>query len=153
MKIIPICSLCGLFFLVSIFALAQEQPKEGNLQIVVNQFNNDQGQALVCLYRPGDKLFKTESAFRIISAKIVHGQIEVTFKNLPFGRYAFFAFHDENNNRKVDHHWYGLPMEQMGFSNNVKVSLTSGIPDFEKLAFSFSEKNSELVVHLQGKDL
>ncbi|MGB0176129.1 MAG: DUF2141 domain-containing protein [Owenweeksia sp.] len=39
---------------------------------------------------------------------------------LPNGRYAVSAFHDANNNKKLDTNWVGIPTEKYGFSNNAR---------------------------------
>lgn len=48
---------------------------------------------------------------------------------LPAGRYAFSAFHDANDNKKLDTNWMGIPNEKYGFSNNARG--TFGPPSLE----------------------
>jgi len=58
----------------------------------------------------------------------------VTLPDLPPGRYAVQAYHDENDNRRVDRMIFGLPKEGIGFSNDARISL--GPPKFLDAAFS-----------------
>ncbi|WP_157220330.1 DUF2141 domain-containing protein [Flavisphingomonas formosensis] len=58
----------------------------------------------------------------------------VTVTNLPPGRYAVQAFHDENDNHKVDRMVFGIPKEGVGFSNDARISL--GPPKFLDAAFT-----------------
>jgi uncharacterized protein (DUF2141 family) len=44
----------------------------------------------------------------------------VVFSNLEPGRYAAIAFHDENNNGKLDKNFLSVPAEPYGFSNNAE---------------------------------
>lgn len=48
---------------------------------------------------------------------------EVTFRfaNIPAGKVAVMAMHDENGNGKLDSNFMGMPTEGYGFSNNPKV--------------------------------
>lgn len=57
--------------------------------------------------------------------------------SLPKGKYAVSAFHDENNNNKLDKNLVGMPTEKYGFSNNVRgkfgpPSLTSQLFELTK---------------------
>ena len=49
------------------------------------------------------------------------------------GRYAVVVYHDENNNRKFDRNWVGLPTEGFGVSNNPSLFLAP--PSFDEAAF------------------
>jgi uncharacterized protein (DUF2141 family) len=42
--------------------------------------------------------------------------VSYTFRDLPEGDYAVFAFHDENNNGVFDRGIFGRPMEARGYS-------------------------------------
>lgn len=148
MKKIIITFGISIFLFIVLFVFVQAQNKQGKLQIIVDQFNNDDGQAMVLVYRENDNLFKPESAFKSIHTKIINGKVNIQFENLSFGIYAVIAVHDENNNGKTDHYWYGFPKEQLGFSNNFQLSITSGKPNFKKLAFTFSETNTVQNIHL-----
>jgi uncharacterized protein (DUF2141 family) len=47
-------------------------------------------------------------------------RVLLVFRNLPAGRYALSAFHDENANGKFDMNLMGLPTEVHGFSKDAK---------------------------------
>jgi len=45
---------------------------------------------------------------------------QVTFDNIPTGKYAISAFHDEDKDRRLDRKWLilqGMPNESYGYSN------------------------------------
>ena len=54
---------------------------------------------------------------RSASLPIVHGQASVRFADLPPGTYGISAFHDANDNGKLDT-FFGIPREGYGFSRN-----------------------------------
>ena len=148
-RIVISCFVASCFmFLNAALAFAQTQNTQGKLQITIDQFKDDQGQALVLLYRPNDKLFKDGAAFKIITAKIVKGQATVIIEDLPFGEYAAVAIHDENSNNKVDRHWYGHPKEPFGFSNDAPLPGIPGMLKFQELAFTFSATQTTSTIHL-----
>lgn len=66
--------------------------------------------------------------------------------NLPQGRYAVSAFHDQNSNKKIDRAFTGMPKEPYGFSNNVRGSF--GPPDLEDQLFEL-EADKSLTIELR----
>lgn len=48
-------------------------------------------------------------------------QVSFRFTDLPAGKVAVMAMHDENGNGKLDSNFMGMPTEGYGFSNNPKV--------------------------------
>lgn len=48
-------------------------------------------------------------------------QVTFRFTDLPAGKVAVAAMHDENSNGKLDSNFMGMPTEGYGFSNNPKV--------------------------------
>jgi len=112
----------------------------GTLRVPLAGFKSDRGQVVVKLFLPGDDVPRGPGS-RQLTAKIKGGKARVAFDALPHGTYALFAFHDENQNGTVDHNFLGFPKEALGFSNGFRVSLLSGIPDFDDLKFRFDEKH------------
>ncbi|GCD78413.1 hypothetical protein JCM31826_18950 [Thermaurantimonas aggregans] len=60
----------------------------------------------------------------------------IRYTDLTPGNYSVEAFHDQNNNGKLDTNPFGIPREPYGFSNNVRGSF--GPPDFELTLFQVS---------------
>lgn len=126
------------FCVVSISSIGQQR-----LTIEARNFKSNSGQAVVNLFRAQDDMPK--KPFRTGSAKIMDRQSTITFDDLPIGNYAAILFHDENANNTIDHR-FGIPNEPMGFSNNWRLSLFSGMPTFEKLKFDFKERGSYTIM-------
>jgi len=71
--------------------------------------------------------------YRKVTAKIVNGVSEVTFHNIPEGRYAVNILHDEDSNGKIKKRII-LPKEGIGFSNYQSISILNQ-PNFRKASF------------------
>jgi uncharacterized protein (DUF2141 family) len=117
------------------FMTAFKQPTEGTLTINTASFNNDKGKAVLFLFRKNDGI--PNSPFKTLSADIKDNKANFQFQNLPYGEYAIILLHDENNNGKIDHS-FGLPSEQLGYTNNWELGFFTGMPTFSKLKFQFS---------------
>lgn len=120
----------------------------GKLHVALSGFESDRGNVVVKLYVKGDDVPKGPGT-REISMKIVGKKAGVDFEKLPHGIYAVFAFHDENENGTLDHNLLGIPKERLGFSNGFRVTLVSGIPDFEDLKFGFDKTHTAEVIRMR----
>lgn len=70
----------------------------------------------------------------------------LVFKNVPPGKYAFNAYHDENDNKKMNRNWIGIPTEGYAFSRDAKGR--RGPPAFEEAAFDVKDGNNDISVTL-----
>lgn len=61
------------------------------------------------------------------------GATLVHIGGVPPGQYAIQAFHDENDNHRVDRALFGIPKEGIGFSNDAPVGL--GPPKWDAARF------------------
>jgi uncharacterized protein (DUF2141 family) len=115
----------------SIFATASAltQVHAANLSVTVKGTRSAQGLVLVALYDGAETFLKPgkHAAAQIASAD-AQG-VTVVFRNLPDGRYALTAFHDENGNGKLDFNMTGSPVEALGFSNDAFG--TAAAPSFD----------------------
>ena len=75
------------------------------------------------------------------SARI--GVIRLVARDLPPGRYAVNAFHDENGNGELDTNLVGIPSEGYGFANDPVIRF--GPPEFDAAAVTVG-KSSEVAV-------
>lgn len=128
--------------LIALNGYAQES---GTLIIKAADFKNSDGVAMINLFREQDDIPK--KPFMTAKAKVINGQAEFAFKNLPFASYAAIVWHDENNNGILDHNI--LPSEPLGCSNSWRVSLFSGMPTFKKLRFEFSSVHNTIEIGIK----
>jgi len=118
------------------------------LTVEVDGFQKDNGAMGVNIFSKQDDMF--EHPFRSQSAKIVNGKSAISFDDLPLGEYAIVAFHDQNSNGKLDHHFIGFPIEPIAYSNDFHFSVFSGMPTFEKLKIGYRQQQQNLYIHLEN---
>jgi len=118
------------------------------LNVTIKNVRNAAGMVYVAVYDSDSTFLKIERARAQMRAPAAKGEVVFTIRDLPPGRYAVTAYHDENNNGKLDKNWMGVPTEGYGFSNDVKAGL--GPPKFNQAAFAF-DKDSEKAVSFSLK--
>ena len=75
-------------------------------------------------------------ALRVASVAIRNGAATAVFDAVPPGRYAVQAYHDENNNGRLDRNFLGIPSEPYGFSNNARSATRA--PTYDEAAFTLA---------------
>ncbi len=114
--------------------MAQSPTAKASLTVELVGFADTTGNATVCL-------FASEAAFKSVDLRkdrkdyqqFLHsvqdvpiqragdGLIAVSkIENLQPGEYVAIAFHDRNQNGKIDSNFLGVPTEPFGFSNDVR---------------------------------
>jgi len=107
------------------------------LTVELSGFRSDKGAAVVLLYDNADA-FPTKSKLALSKQRVsvIGGLAKVEFPNLKAGDYAVAAFHDINDNRKMDTNFLGIPKEPIGVSNDAKGRM--GPPSFKDAKFAVS---------------
>jgi uncharacterized protein (DUF2141 family) len=121
------------------------KPDFTDIVVNINNIENDKGDIRVQLFDLSDsEAFPEESdkAIRLEITNISDNKAQVTFKDLPYGKYAVTVHHDENLNIKMDKTILGLPAEGWGVSNNIK-HLTR-VPDFDECSF-YADKEITII--------
>ncbi len=119
-----------LLILLSFFLGCRENPK--TIDSITVEIKNIR-------YEKGGNIFLEicdESNHTVKKLKHLIGSKEDTifiFTNLPFGKYAVRAFHDENNNGKLDKGVFGQPIEGWGVSNDARGFMCA--PTLSKMLF------------------
>ncbi len=75
------------------------------------------------------------------------GDVRVLVTNVPPGTYAAEAFHDEDDNGKLERSFFGLPEEGMGFSNDARMYF--GPPKFDAASFQVGGTDKEIGFRLK----
>jgi uncharacterized protein (DUF2141 family) len=116
-----------------------------SLTVEVNQLRNNNGIVQFALYNKEgtipDEHYK--NYYKILKGVISNKSSEVTFSNIPRGKYAVNILHDENMNGKIDK-GFVLPIEGIGFSNYESIGF-SNRPNFSKASFEL-KRNTEIKV-------
>ena len=125
--------LMGLAGVAAAPALAAE------LVIEVRGVRSDAGRLYVAVHTPrtGEKFPYEDGMFAGVQQRAHPGDMRFVLRDLPPGRYAVNAFHDENGNGDLDTNVLGIPTEGYGFANDPPTSF--GPPDFEEAAVTVGE--------------
>jgi uncharacterized protein (DUF2141 family) len=99
----------------------------------------------IVLYGDADSFRHEERARQVLSLPAVVGTVTGTFHDLPAGRYAVLAYHDANDNRRLDLVLGMFPSEGWGLSNDPSVI---GPPRFADSAFDLAEPGAAITVPL-----
>lgn len=123
----------GLSFFL--YSFSESQLETYSLTVKVENLQNSKGVVQFALYNKDGSIPDEDykNYYRLEKAKIVNSKSEITFKNLPKGKYAVNILHDENYNGKVDKGLL-LPKEGIGFSNYQSIGLRNR-PNFSKASF------------------
>lgn len=133
--------ICSLFFLLNSLTIINAESQLGKIEIVIENLKSNNGVVRMHLYDKSKAEFfprKTKLAFSRKESKPVNKKARFVIDSLPFGEYAITTHHDENNNRKIDKNFLGLPNEGWGISNNPTVVLS--LPDFEEAKVVLNKK-------------
>ncbi|HKO77599.1 MAG TPA: DUF2141 domain-containing protein [Flavobacterium sp.] len=114
--------------LISNFGFAQNS----DLTVSVSGIKNNTGSLTAELYNAKDKFLKI--SYKAISTPIKSNMASVTFNGIPKGEYTVLVYHDENNNKKLDKNFIGMPKEPVACSNNAKGFM--GPPKYEDAKFT-----------------
>jgi uncharacterized protein (DUF2141 family) len=118
--------------------------KEGELTIIINGFENDEGKAMIALCNSREDYETRDQAYQTNQMKINENEAQWTINNLPFGEYAIKVFHDEDDDDEMDKNFLGIPSEKYGFSNNVRGRF--GPASWEDANFLFNSQKDTVYI-------
>lgn len=139
-------SLAAAMVLVSMMMLVDARiAAAAEISVRVEGVRPGTGSLRVALYRDPDSFRREARAVAVLSVPARSITAEVTFHQVPVGRYAVVAYHDENDNKKLDLTLGMFPEEGWGLSNDPKVF---GPPRFADSAFDVIEPTTTIAVPL-----
>ena len=147
-----VCGSCLLGALLGVQAVAAEQAPPKRVIRFVLEARNAQGMVRCALFDRGGWL---KTAVQPSVVKPVEEQKDgrktytatCVFSGMPAGEYAASAFHDQDNNGKLNTGFLGIPTEDYCASNNARGSF--GPPSFDQAKFSFKGGTLELRARLR----
>jgi len=113
-------------------ANAEEPSAKTDVIEFVTQVRTGEGVVLCALFDQRGWLKATKFPGK---AHITNGRAACMFRNVPPGTYAISAFHDANNNGKLDTNLLGMPTEDYCASHNARGFM--GPPSFEDAKFTY----------------
>nr|WP_255536597.1 DUF2141 domain-containing protein [Pacificimonas pallii] len=114
------------------------------LHLTLHGLRSSQGHVRVCLWSNGDGFpdcRKNSGVTRLAAPAAETVTVDVT--DLPPGNYGISVIHDENDNRRLDKGFMGLPSEGVGFSNNA--SAPFGPPKYAKVRFALTGETEQVI--------
>ena len=118
------------------------------LNVQINNCRSSKGKILIAIYNSEAQFDEKEGG---IAGKIIPAQkgenLYLHFKDLAYGTYAIAAYHDLNDNGKLDKNVLGIPTEPYGFSNNPIVKWES--PTYDDASFGLQQKSKSLQITLR----
>ncbi|MCE5332042.1 MAG: DUF2141 domain-containing protein [Bacteroidales bacterium] len=120
------------------------------IEITFTGVKNVDGVIRIALYN-GVDAYRAHEATKTLVVQSEKGEVTCSFDSVPTGKYILAAYHDENEDAKLNKGTFGIPIEGYAFSNNAKAVM--GPPDPEKMLFEIKEeKVSVLSMEMQYFD-
>ncbi len=136
MKLTPIAALLGATLIsLTVTGVAQAQPAPGQLEVVVWNIRRAAGHIRVQICTRSTFADAHQSCPYHGDAPAQVGTVTVMVPDVPPGNYAAEVYQDEDDRNVLRRGPLGVPMEGVGFSNDVPISLTP--PKFNGAAFDF----------------
>ena len=125
--------------LAALTCLAVASAIAAELVIEVHGVRSDAGGLYVAVHTPreGERFPYADGGFAKLYQRAHPGAMRFVLRDLPPGRYAVSAFHDENGNGDLDANVLGIPKEGYGFANDPPTPF--GPPDFEAAAVTVGD--------------
>ena len=114
------------------------------LQIVVDGVESSKGNVMVAICT--EREFLSPHCTYNGQAKARPGPVVVTIE-VPPGTYAAQAFQDEDGNTELTQNMLGLPVEPLGFSNNVTIRMSA--PRYRDAAFQVGAMGGRIEIRLK----
>ena len=134
--------LTGIFILIGIInSIGQETH---TITLDFEGIEVDKGSLYVAVYNTEKKFLKEPIRGTIV--KVIDKKATVSLEDFTTGIYAISAFHDINDNKKMDTNFIGIPKEPIGISNNAKGFM--GPPKYKDAKFDL-KKNIKLIITMK----
>ena len=117
-----------------------------DLKVHISGLADNQGDVHIALYNKDSIFPSSHRVYRQHQALISKRQTLSVFKQLQPGYYAIATYHDQNNNDRFDQNFFGIPLEDFGFSNNA--SALFGPPNFEDAKFLIKDTDLTIKINL-----
>jgi uncharacterized protein (DUF2141 family) len=117
-----------------------------DLTVTVSGIRNASGSVSAGIYNSESSFTKAPEALVLVRIKATQGSVGFTVHDLPPGRYAVTAYHDENDNGRLDFDPTGVPTEGYGVSNDARNPQAP--PEFAKVAFEFRDQSKSVAVNI-----
>ena len=104
--------------LVLLLSALTAPAEAGTLRVTITGLESDRGSVRVALF--DSEASFTRDAREAAVLPIRSGRAEWVVRDLPPGRYAAAAFHDEDGDGDMDRGLFGIPREPYGFTRGAR---------------------------------
>ncbi|MCF6765881.1 DUF2141 domain-containing protein [Thiotrichales bacterium 19S3-7] len=113
------------------------------LTVNITNLNSEKGQVIIGIFNNPQSFPHAGEKYLAKKIKpITTDSVSTSFSDLPAGEYAVIAFHDANDDGKLDRR-FGRPIEQYGFSNNATGFM--GPPSFKNAGVRLSKTQEKTI--------
>ena len=129
-------------------ALSASADSASTLTLNVDGLRNRKGQICLSVFAASTGFpRKTTNAVQSQCKKIRDDPFSMTLRQLQPGSYAVAVLHDENNDRRANSNFLGIPKEGFGFSRNPAIRFSP--PKFAASAFPVTGSSTNIQIQLK----
>ena len=133
-------------WILGVASLPVDSGSAATLRVTVEEVRQGAQPVRVLLFNSPDSFPDEEKHFKVLATKAARGVAVVEFTDLDPGTYAIMAYHDENENTRLDRTLGMWPAEGYGLSLN---PIIFGPPAFRETAFELPPRGLSLTIALQ----
>jgi uncharacterized protein (DUF2141 family) len=131
-----------------LFALVLANPAAAaRLLVTIEGIRSSEGYVFVTLYSKPQGFPDGDYSAQHAKVKAASDGLTIVFDNVVAGAYAVGAYHDENNNGKLDTNFFGYPIEGYALSNGIRAE--TGRPRFSDAAFQVGDRDTAITLHIR----
>ena len=126
--------------------MAVASGQAATLHVTVEKIRNDAQPVRVLLFNTPDSFPDEALCFKSHATRALEGTAVVEFADLDPGHYAIMAYHDENEDNRLNRVLGMWPSEGYGLSLN---PLVMGPPTFQETSFELPPRGLSVTLSLQ----
>lgn len=117
---------------------------EHSLTVEVSNVSANKGNLYLAFWDSKSSFLDKDNTTLVKVAEGDAKTVKVTLPSVKKGWWAMAILQDENGNKKMDYNFFGIPIENFGFSNNPKIFMAE--PSFEECKFYLQ---SDTTIHVK----
>jgi len=125
--------------------IPNEAKTHGTITVRIEALRNNNGTVYVSLFDNKKAFGDNKGAVVSVQARPANRTAVVMLDNVAPGRYALSFIHDENDNKKLDTNWIGIPKEGFGYSKDAMGKF--GPPKFDDALLDVPAGPVTVVMH------
>jgi uncharacterized protein (DUF2141 family) len=123
------------------------QAEAARLVVTIQGVRSDSGYVFVALLTKPEGFPDGNYSSQHTKVKAAIGGLTVVFDDIKAGAYAAGAYHDENNNGRLDTNILGYPIEGYALSNGIRAVITR--PRFADAAFLVGDADTYVTLNIE----